>query len=570
MSGRSRSTRAVRGLLDEVAQLKEGTGVLAVSQDGWTHSRVFLMDGDVIACNAEDDNSRLELMLLAGGHVEYRVLDEVRESVRKGGDLGDLLVRGGHIDGDTLMGARTRLFRDAFFWAAAAEDPQLIWDPRDAIFPDNMQFGIDLPALVAEANSWLESNRHTLSLLASGDYFVAHGRKPREINEAAWAAISVPHAGRALVEAIGASSRKEAVEALTAMFARGVMTIAPDSEGRETRTMRTARDETDTENIDRKEVIATNTAEGMDVARRLADSGPSLDEAPGGELAPPSSTLESELDDYERAARGDFIKSYDVLDKVDLSGVAVLGTGQRDSFGDMPAIELGDEDDDEPEDLSDPDLDVMLDALDRDFPAPNTTHAQLEPLRELDTAELMQPQDDDFSIFGDLDLPEVQPDVFVEEIDTYPLDEVEELPQPARYALPAHISGPFPREELADYYGKISVFNHIFRIIFGTFSEHIGPDNARQRFNALLSSNQRQYPELFQRIEVSDDGAVEPAPILENLARCTDRDHGSLLHQGLYELIFSHLYDAKDMLPGDVESEMMERILVHERQLHPG
>ena len=55
--------------------------------------------------------------------------------------------------------------------------------------------------------------------------------------------------------------------------------------------------------------------------------------------------------------------------------------------------------------------------------------------------------------------------------------------------------------------------------------------------------------------------------MINNLAACPPGDYGSLLHQGLYELIFSHLYDAKDLLPGDAETGMMEKIVVHERQL---
>ena len=582
MSGRSRTSNDDRSLLDQFEQLADATGVLAVSQDGWTHSRVFLMDGDLIACNSEEDDVRLELMLVAGGHVEHPVLKTVRESLRMGGDLGDLLVREGHISGDTLMEARHRLFRDAFFWAAASEAPQMIWDPRSTIFPDNMQFGVDLPALLQEVGDWIDSNRHTLSLLASGGHFVAHGQRPPELTDAAWSAILTPHTGKGLVEALGASSRKKGVESLTALFARGTMTIARDSEGRETRSSTPELDEAETETVSRDGVVSVDMDERMDVARRLAGLH-AEEESPTVEDTVQDTLGSEDLDDYERARRGDFIKSYDVLDKVDLSGVNVLGTNAPDSFSDMPAIELGGEDDDEDDDDdegheghegedddSDSDLDVMLDALDRDFPDPSTTHHQLQPLRELDTAELMEPQEGDFNLFDDeSEFPENQP----EEMISQPLSGYEGeggSPSEETFSLPEHVTGPFPREELVEYYGKISVFNSIFQIIYGTFSEHIGPDNARQRFNALLSSNQRQYPELFHQTIVSDDGSVEPALIIDNLANCTDRDHGNLLHQGLYELIFSHLFDAKDMLPGDVESEMMERILVHDRQLHPG
>ncbi len=583
------------GLLDQIEQLKDVTGVLAVSRGGWTYSRVFLMDGDLIACNSEEDDPRLEQMLLADGHVKNDALEAVRQSMREGGDLGDHLVRGGHISGDTLSETRYRLFRDTFFWAAAAEAPQMIWDPRSMVFPDNMQFGVDLPSFLQEVGGWLESNRHTLSLLASGDRFVADGRRPQELDDAAWSALRAPHAGKALVEAIGAPSRKEAVESLTSLFAQGLIAIARDAEGRETKAGRPT-------SPPEERFASAEMAKRIDVALRLtkpdeADQTDQTDEADQTPQTPQtdqtneadhadqadqadqtdnedvasadSAQAESEeIDDYERARRGDFIKSYEVLDKVDLSGVDVLGTSDTDSFSDMPAIELGA--DEEGEDEEDPDLDGMLDALDQNFQALSITSDQIEPLHEVVGPVGMEPQEDDFNVFTDQsDLPEVEPD---EDLSEPVVENQQDGQEPSEEPLqsPQTPTGPFTRKELAAYYSKISVFNNIFQIIYSTFADHIGPDNARQRFNALLSSNQRQYPELFQQTMVSDDGTVEPGHIIDNLANCTDRDHGDLLHQGLYELIFSHLYDAKDMLPGDVESAMMERILVHERQLHPG
>ncbi len=556
MSRPSRTNTSTSPVLDKVESLIRSaeTGVLAVSRNGWTHSRIFVLDGDVIACNSEEDNARLELLLLAEGTVECSVLDEIRPALREAGDIGDLLVQGDHIDGVTLMEARTRLFRDAFFWAVAPKDPQLIWDPRDTIFPDNMQFDVDFEALVKDARGWVVKNHHTLSLLSSGDYFVAQGPRPKEITDNVWAAISLPHAGLALVEAIGAPSREQAVGSLTALFAMGVMTVAPNLDGRETRQASAVNKGTVTEEIEviaRDGIIASNTVEGMDIALRLA--GEAADDPPDVDsnlaLNPVEAAIPTDesLDDYERARRGDFIKSYEVLDKVDLSDVQVLGTvDTTESSEDMPAIEMG-EDYDDIDDLWDPDLDVMRGDLDEKLASPAVTQPQLEPLRENDTVESMEPGEADFDLFGNSDLPELED---------------------AGHGTPTQ-AGPFPREVLSEYYETISVFNSIFRIIYHTFSKYIGADNARQRFNALLSSNQRQYPELFQNILVLDDGSVVPAPIIDNLAACTDSNHGSLLHQGLYELIFSHLYDAKDMLPVDAESAMMERILVYERQLQP-
>jgi hypothetical protein len=126
----------------------------------------------------------------------------------------------------------------------------------------------------------------------------------------------------------------------------------------------------------------------------------------------------------------------------------------------------------------------------------------------------------------------------------------------------------FDDDKVAAFVKRVGIFNCIFRIIFATFSEHIGDPKARQRFNALLGSSQRQYPELFRRLQVDADGSIDPSALINNLAARPPGDFGSLLHQGLYELIFSHLYDAKDLLPGDAETKMMEKIVVYERQLH--
>lgn len=530
-------------VLTEVSRLGRSgsTGVLAVSSDGWTHSRIFFMGGDVIACNAQHDNARLELQLLSRGLVGFRALDLARAEVRKGGDLGDVLVREGHIEGSQLMAARTDLFRDGFLWTAAAPSPQLIWDPRDAVFPDNMQFGVDLESLIEDADEWIAENGMTLAQLAAGQEFVAEGDRPLNVNEAAWTALSAPLGGLALVDALSVESRERAVGVLTSLFGSGAL-----------RPMR----EDDTEDEDHEEQEERASVEdSIRLAASIREAGvdePELDD----------------LDDYERARRGDFIKSYDVLDKVDLSGVAVLGAGAPDSLEEIPAVEMGDDSEEEDASLSDVELDGMLDVVDQALAS--STLPQVPTLSE-EPPEQLEPQEDDFDVFdGDLEpLPEEAVAVEVGEPPRRDEDESGAVTS-EHFQLPEGVDGPFPREQLREYYGKIAVFNSIFRIIFGTFAEHIGPDNARQRFNALLSSNQRQYPELFQSIQASDDGSVEPAPLLDNLTRCTDRDHGSLLHQGLYELIFSHLYDAKDMLPGDVESEMMERILIYERRLHAG
>ena len=294
--------------------------------------------------------------------------------------------------------------------------------------------------------------------------------------------------------------------------------------------------------------------EALSAAAALVDSG---------------ALVETEEDQYSKAARGGFVKSYEVLDKVDLQGVDILGTGEEGQVSEvsLEAIEAIDMDDehsgvheiegldeiDDEDEHEEPIYDEPTQVTSLRSTRPEmavTVPATDEPSREIEIGE------DDFDIFGDEEAAAAAAALAEEEIDAGASATVE------------FEDTPFDREQLNDFEGRIQVFNNIFRVIFGTFAEHIGQTKSVQRFNALLGSGQRQYPELFRDLRVDDNGSVAPGPLINNLAACPPGDYAALLHQGLYELIFSHLYDAKDLLPGDAESEMMEKIVVFERHLH--
>jgi len=536
-------------LLAEVTRLgsKGETGILTVDAGDWATCRVYLMGGDIIAANEDDTNARLGSLLQAVGAVGADTLESVSANAN-GGDLGDLLVRGKHVSGADLMTARAQLFRDAFLWASGAESPSIQFDSQDAVFPDNMQFGVDRSALVDETKGWLKATKPARKLIRdAASVVVANGDRPEAVSQAAWERLQSPLGGMALLDALD-SSREAGMQLLASLLADGRLG-APDEE----------------DDLIELDSVDPLDPEGADPIELDVDEEVDLE------------------DDYERAKRGDFIKSYEVLDKVDLSGVAVLGADVPDV--EIVALELGDGDeavalggDDEDDELDDG-LDDVLAAIDD---PPLDTAPQLARLHQPQPEGVVAPTDDDFAMFDSEDIAEDFEleaesglvDLLDEDeaglVELHDEDESGVLVTGDQIDLAAADSGPFGRVELAAFHERINIFNNIFRIIFRTFSEHIGPDNSLQRFNALLSSNQRQYPELFADILVADDGSVQPAPLIRNLANCTASDHGSLLHQGLYELIFSHLYDAKDMLPGDVESGMMEQILVFERQLHQG
>lgn len=546
MSRRSKSRKKSTDLLAEVARLgsKGETGILTVDAGEWAVCRVYLMGGEIVAANDDDTGARLGSLLQSAGAIDGSVLATISAEAN-GHDLGDLLIRGKHVAGADLMTARAQLFRDAFLWASAAEKPGIEFDRQDAVFPDNMQFGIDRDALIADASGWLEATQPALDLLRDRSAtVVASGDTPQPLAEEAWTRLKEPTGGVALLDTLS-SSREAGMRLLAFLLDDG--RLGPPG-------------------------VVVDLVE-LESAEDLVELEP--DDEPGEPDGEADAPAEPE-DDYDRAARGEFIKSYEVLDKVDLSGVAVLGTEVHEAFDsvvalggdDEDAVALGGEDDDSVHDGLDDGLDDVLAALD-DERAPPSTSPQLARLHQEQPAGA--PEADDFAMF---DTGDIQEDFDVEEepalIDDSEDDESGVLATGDQIELAGEDDGPFGRKELAGFHERINIFNNIFRIIFRTFSEHIGPDNSLQRFNALLSSNQRQYPELFADILVADDGSVQPAPLINNLSNCTAGDHGSLLHQGLYELIFSHLYDAKDMLPGDVESGMMEQILVFERQLHQG
>ena len=573
MSRRSKSRKKAPDLLTEVTRLgAEGaTGVLTIDSEDQARCSVYVMGGDIIACNEADDTARLAALLENAGAVDASTLADVLVA-SAGRDLGDLLVRGKHVAGGDLMAARAQLFRDGFLWASVAIQPSLQFDPQDAVFPDNMQFGIDRDSLVDDARSWGAAVVDALALIRDpARHVVAVGERPTGVSEEAWSLLGHPIAALDLLHALG-TSREAGLTQLAELLAGGAL-IPPGDRQDAATALQDAPALTDLPPADVTEIDHFSVADIVEVMTDDEDGPISLEA--DADLAE---------DDYERAKRGAFIKSYEVLDKVDLSGVAVLGAGDiSPEIEGSPALEMGDEDDfvvalemgDEDDavalgDDDDAELDVVLAGIDE---PPLTTAPQLARLhQEQPDAPVAGPGDDDFAMFDTGDIEEefqVEDDSGVVP-DLADDDESGILVTGDQIDLTADDEGPFLRNELADFHERIDIFNNIFRIIFRTFSEHIGPDNALQRFNALLSSNQRQYPELFADIQVADDGSVQPAPLINNLSNCTAGDYGSLLHQGLYELIFSHLYDAKDMLPGDVESGMMEQILVFERQLHQG
>jgi hypothetical protein len=553
---------------------KGQTGILRVRAPHWSDHDLFFMGGDLIACGSANDAALLGALLVAAGVVTEGDLAAVRDTLGEDQDLADELVHQGGVPGDAVMTARANLFSDNLAWAAIAPAPDIAFEGQDAVFPPNMQFGLALKDLLADLKKWMRSAAPVVAAMHDPTEFIASGACPTPLSADLWTALGTPNTIADVVALVG-PPRREALVAVTGLLESSALVEVDDAPA-------------DTEDLseepDEDADLAIDLDESPDAAVDLPEDDEEADEPSDDE---PKDQITEE--DYERAARGEFIKSYDVLDKVDLSGVKVLGTDEaRGSDESIPAIEaIGFDEEDLAIELGDMDsMDGIAALADEEIEAFEAaespdTRPELAPVGPIavqtDDIELLS---DDFAMFDGGDEGEAPPvqdeaiefeadeDVLSEEpLAAVILEEDEDAGATGTFNLDDDV-GVFDREQLNDFHHRIDVFNNIFRIIFKSFAEHIGDEKSQQRFNALLGSSQRQYPELFQNLAVDTDGSIRPAPLINNLGNCPPGDYGSLLHQGLYELIFSHLYDAKDMLPGNAETEMMEQIVVFERQLH--
>ena len=504
----------------------EQTGVVHVDAVAGPDAEIFLMGGQIIACNTAEDRQLLADLLIAAGALDADGMAAAVDGMAPDQDLADALVSSGAVEGGQVMEARSGLFRDNIAWALAWDEATARFEPRDAVFPPNMQFGLDRAAVLAEVRSWRERVSTLLELVGTERRWAAGPKRPPGCDKATWERLEEPRTIDQLL-ALLPPPRRDAAEKLSLWIQLGALVDPATEDSADL-------DEGDTE---------------------IAAEEPDHPEG----------------DHYAKAAAGGFIKSYEVLDKVDLSGVDVVGQSGRTAPPSLEAIEaIGFDDGDEfdaepePEEAPEPDLDEALESL----PTSNTRPVA----RALSFLEGGDFDTGDFEVFddGSEDADLVVDDLSSESMVAISIGEDFEADDAGASASIDldELDTPFTREQLNEFHERISVFNNIFRIVFGTFSEHISPAKAIQRFNALLGSGQRQYPELFKDLEVEPDGTIAPSALINNLAACPPGDYGSLLHQGLYELIFSHLYDAKDMLPGDAEMLMMEKIVVFERQLH--
>ncbi len=295
--------------------------------------------------------------------------------------------------------------------------------------------------------------------------------------------------------------------------------------------------------------------------------------------------------DYEKGN----VKVYDVLDKVDLSHVAVPGEEspppqvEEIDGAEIAAvehsIELGEGSEDlvaEDEGMIDTEIDPDLLSPDAKVAGPTDgPGATGETNLEAGAAASSELYDSSAELSASGEVPPIHLSGTDDSVEFF-IDEGEDGEAVVRISessIPAIEAGdarklklprdiPFKEDDLLAFLQRIQVFNRIFRVIFESFSERLGAEATLARFNRFLGDKSLQYPTLFEALQTEQDGTLDPAGLIVNLAKAEPQDHEYFLHEGLYDLIYIHLYDAKDVLSPDGERGMMDQIVAFEEQLH--
>ncbi len=504
-------------IAEELSRLREAglTGVLHVSGGNWPSSTLHLMDGEIVACCSESDAANLERILVSSQLIDETVLAQWRPWLDEGADLIDMMVADGQFDTGELVVARSSLFDDNFAWTLAHPAPVLEFTELEMVFPDNIQFDLDGSVLIGDVIAWIDTVRDVLSAAANPEVlFAGVGELPEGWTEEDWQQLCAPRTMADLLELLG-PPRTEATMLISEWLSHGLLAEA------------------------------------------------------GADYQAPASAE----DDYTKAARGDFVRSYEVLDKVDLTGVPILGLGADSEHGTEDTLEHDERQATAEEDTLPPvalgeyseEVDVSTDLR---------TEALLsQPLAAVEVIDEAPPSIDDWAAMSDEPPPIMDDDELSTEAESWDhiqpigslaaLEAVDGAPPPVPGAETS-----FNTTELAAFGERVDTFNNIFRIIFETFTEHLGADATSQRFSELLCSSDREQAELFAGLHPELDGTITAEGLIANLAELNSSDPEDTLKGGLYELLFSHLSDSKDLLPGTAEATMMERLVVFERQLN--
>ena len=538
---------------DTLRQLNEAnaTGILHLRAGTCTDADVYFMDGVVISVCTLADDWLLSRLMTASGALGREELEQLHADLDNM-PLPDALLQRDMLAVETMQRIQGECFHENFVRACVSPWESADFLAEDVVFPANMQLGVDTPALLEQAQSWYQRVQALLAIAARPCDPVFHRtREPLPADDGQSAVASLCRDPITLSEVVARSPfvpfRTELI--LVRMVAAATLSISVDP-GKDREPISVTGDlETVLETLEVGESLSSAAIEPMTASVEALSPVAFEDVDAGGRSG------DGEID-YDHVAAGGHAKIYDVLDKVDLSHVDAIPTageefmapaddeeslvvagGEEDSL-DAPVI--GSEDGDSSE--------MLIEIDSEDYPGESDSSFEAPPIHLSGTEEALE--------------------LAIEDEDSAP-SVVEILTEPQEPAdEEISVETGFTPAQVDSFRMRIGVFNQIFRVIFDTFRAALGEEAVLDRFGRFLKDESLQYPRLFRDLSVGKDGTLKAAALIQNLADAEPVDSDSYLHQGLYELIYVHLYDAKDVLTPEQEQSMMDQIAAHEEQLH--
>ena len=539
-------------------QLYEGglTGILRLRAEGWTDVDLYFMDGTLISAAALSDDWLLARLLCRGGALKREMLVPLIDTM-EAMPLPDVLLQQQQVPVEVVQAAQGECFQENVAMACATPWHSADFCPEDVVFPPNMQLGVDTGVLIDEMASWFEHVEPLLAVVNRPFDPVLQATDeppPKREPHATIAAQCQEPVRYSEVLALSPWMPFRSQLALAHLISSQAITIevepagggAPLSMTGELRAIAEA-------------TLAEESGDSLSTAHIEPLTASFDGESPFGEGERDGVATDGGID-YDHVDAGGHAHVYDVLDKVDLSHVdafpghdELIETAADDDELVIAAaeesIEIGGAEIFGEESASDDDeMFIEIESADSESNFDSVSHSDAPPIHLSGTEEAFELSIDDED--DPAPAPHRAPEVHGEIPDE----------------LPTGLG--FPPDEIRSFDRRIQVFNQIFRVIYETFRGVLGDEAVHQRFDRFLEDESLQYPNLFSGLTTNRDGTLGPAPLIRNLATEDPADADSFLHQGLYELIYVHLYDAKDVLSPEDEQTMMDQIAAHEELLH--
>ena len=299
------------------------TGSLTVDFPDAASISVYLMQGEILAAEAADDGVQLVRRLVNGGHVSAEQGQSLMARLSNAAQVGDVLF--GTVPDDVVMEHYGRRFRQNLMDFLLAEGTGEFASQED-ILVENVQVGHDSYDLVEQLEADLDLVRH---LLPPATVDLLLGDEP-PVNDFQIQLMDAVPSGGSLLEFLDGSPREslETLVELVALLEQGSLHIQGDEPNQADEPV----EEQDEPVEEQDGEVTADHDEPSDVdcmaEPLVVDDMNILDQPDLGD----HDIAVFEDHDYSRGRGGDgvFTVSRELLDTVDLSGLALLGPGEAD------------------------------------------------------------------------------------------------------------------------------------------------------------------------------------------------------------------------------------------------